>query len=67
MITAKTALDRAFERFQIATGLIAEDNRPAAAKQLRAAVRILNPHPSAADLRADLEQLLDGCILGRTS
>mgnify|MGYP001811399377 CR=1 FL=1 len=66
-ITTKVALDRACRRFEVATCLITEGDRPGAAHQLRAAIKTLDGHRGAADLRADLEQLLAGVILRRTA
>lgn len=66
-ITTKTAIDRACRRFEVAATLISEGNRPGAAHQLRTAIKTLDGHRSAADLRADLEQLLAGVIIGRTA
>ena len=54
----RIAVDRAFDAFQHATALLAEGNRPAAAPQLRSAIRSLDGHPSVASLRTDLEDLL---------
>lgn len=67
MPNMRTAVDRAFERFQLATSLITEGDRPAAAHQLRTAIRNLEGHPGADGLRGDLEGLLATAILGRTA
>lgn len=66
-LTTKAALDRACRRFEVATSLISEGDRPAAAHQLRSAIRNLEGHHGADDLRRDLEGLLASAILGRTS
>lgn len=67
MTNTKAALDRSFKRWQLATCLLGEGDRPGAARQLRAAIRTLDGHHSADDLRTDLEHLLAGVILGRTA
>lgn len=54
----RKVVDRAFDAFQRTTVLLAEGNRPAAAEELRAAIRSLDGHPSAASLRGDLENVL---------
>ena len=57
-------MNSAFEQFQIATGLIAEGSRAAAAMHLRAALRALDkarsPRDAAlrAELHADITALL---------
>ena len=67
MPNMRTAVDRAFERFQTATSFITGGDHPAAAHQLRSAIKTLDGHPGADDLRAYLEGLLASAILGRTS
>lgn len=54
----RTAVDTALDRFLVASAMICEGDRPAAAEELRAAIRSLDGHHGAADLRADLGQLL---------
>lgn len=58
MPNVRTAVDCAFERFQLATSMITEGDRPAAARQLRSAIKTLKGHHGAAELRRDLEQSL---------
>lgn len=52
-------MNSAFEHFQIATGLIAEGSRAAAAMHLRAALRALAKSTSARDAALRLELLSD--------
>ena len=57
--TQARSMDAAFEHFQIATSLINEGSRVAAAGHIKAALRALDRcHTPDAELRAALEDLL---------